>query len=131
MPSITGAHHAGLTVTDAERSAQWYSDLLGLIVLMSADEDDVRLRVLMHPGSGWIMGVREYPKEPKDRFSELRTGLDHFAFTVETREELDAWEQELDQRGITYSPINETPIGTVIAFRDPDNIQLELWLPIG
>jgi glyoxylase I family protein len=130
MPSITGAHHAGLTVTDAERSAQWYSDLLGLTVLMSIDEDDVRLRVLMHPESGWILGVREYPKEPKDRFNELRTGLDHFAFTVETREELDAWEQELEKRGIPYSPIKETPIGTVITFRDPDNIQLELWLPM-
>ena len=30
-----------------------------------------------------------------------------------------------------YTPIAETSIGSVIVFRDPDNIQLEFWLPAG
>lgn len=30
-----------------------------------------------------------------------------------------------------FTPIAETPIGSVIVFRDPDNIQLEFWLPAG
>jgi predicted enzyme related to lactoylglutathione lyase len=32
---------------------------------------------------------------------------------------------------VTFTPAAETPIGTVVVFRDPDNIQLELWLPAG
>ncbi len=130
MPSITGAHHAALTVTDADRSADWYCDLLGLVVLMSGDEDDVRYRVLAHPDSGWVLGLRQYPNAHDGAFDEFRTGLDHFAFGVASRAELDEWERELAARGVTCSPIKETPIGTVITFRDPDNIQLELWLPI-
>jgi glyoxylase I family protein len=130
MPNIAGAHHVAFTVTDADRSAAWYQDLLGMEVLFQVDEDDVKLRVLAHAGTGWIIGVREYPNRPDGPFDEHRTGLDHLAFTVTSRPELEAWEQELERRGVPYSPIRESPIGTVITLRDPDNIQLELWLPL-
>ena len=36
----------------------------------------------------------------------------------------------LERRGISFTPAVETPIGTVVVFRDPDNIQLEFWLPV-
>jgi glyoxylase I family protein len=129
MPSITGAHHAALTVSDADASAAWYADLLGMIVVLSVDDESVRFRVLAHPESGWVLGVRQYAGRPADGFDEFRTGLDHLAFGVASRAELEGWERELAARGVTYSPIAETPIGTVIVFRDPDNIQLEFWLP--
>jgi len=130
MPTITGAHHIAFTVTDADRSASFYADLLGMQVVLQGDDDQVRFRVLAHP-SGWVIGVRQYSKPANGPFDEFRVGLDHFALTVPNRAELDAWEAELARRGITYSPIAETPIGTVIVFRDPDNIQLEFWLPAG
>jgi len=44
-------------------------------------------------------------------------------------EDLQGWERALEEKGIPYSPIAETPIGTVVVFRDPDDIQLEFWLP--
>ena len=53
------------------------------------------------------------------------------AFGVSSRAELEQWERELSTRGIAFTPITETPIGTVVVFRDPDNIQLEFWLPAG
>jgi catechol 2,3-dioxygenase-like lactoylglutathione lyase family enzyme len=129
MPSITGAHHAALTVSDADASASWYSELLGMQLVMSGDDETVRFRVLAHPECGWILGVREYAGHPSERFDEFHTGLDHLAFGVASRGELEAWERELASRGVTHSPIAETPIGSVIVFRDPDNIQLEFWLP--
>ena len=131
MPSIVGAHHIALTVRDADRSADWYRDLLGLQVVMSGDDDAVRFRVLACPKSGWVVGVREYAGHDHDSFDEFRTGLDHFAFAVASRADLEAWESELQARGIEHSPIADTPIGQVIVFRDPDNIQLEFWLPAG
>jgi glyoxylase I family protein len=131
MPAITGAHHMALTVSDAARSADWYGDLLGMQVVLAGGDESVTYRVLAHPDSGWVLGVRQYAGHTPDRFDEFRTGLDHFAFAVSSRAELEQWERELSKRGIAFTPITETPIGTVIVFRDPDNIQLELWLPIG
>jgi glyoxylase I family protein len=131
MATITGGHHIAFTVRDADASAAWYADLLGMQVVLQGDEDDVRFRVLAHPGSGWVVGVRQYPGSPDRAFDEMRTGLDHFAFGVSSRAELEAWEGELERRGVEFTPIADTPIGSVIVFRDPDNIQLELWLPAG
>jgi glyoxylase I family protein len=131
MPAIKGAHHVAFTVRDADRSAQWYGDLLGMQVVLKGDEDTVRFRVLAHPDSGWVIGVRQYPGREEGAFDEFRTGLDHFAFAVSSRPELEGWEQRLREAGVAFTPIAETPIGSVIVFRDPDNIQLEFWLPTG
>lgn len=132
MPAITGAHHAAFTVSDVERSSAWYCELLGLVPVLSGDDDEVSFRVLAHPASGWVAGLRQYHSAPSDQFDAFRTGLDHFAFAVADREALEACETELRRRGdITFTPIAETPIGSVICFRDPDGIQLEFWLPSG
>jgi len=37
MPSITGGHHIALTVSDVNRSAEWYSRLLNMQVALSGD----------------------------------------------------------------------------------------------
>ena len=131
MLSITGGHHIALTVTDADRSAEWYSGLLGMSVLAAGDDETVKVRVLVDAASGWLLGLRQYHGREGDGFDEFRTGLDHFAFGVENRAALEKWERELSARGIAYTPIAETSIGSVIVFRDPDNIQLEFWLPAG
>lgn len=129
MPSIAGAHHMALTVRDVELSAAWYAELLGMKQVMSGDDDTVRFRVLMHPESGWIMGIRQYREGSGDRFDEFRTGLDHLAFSVSSRADLDDWARELDARGVAHAPVADTPVGSVVTFRDPDNIQLEFWYP--
>ena len=72
-------------------------------------------------------------------FSETATGLDHVGFAVSTRAELEAWQQHLEASGVirvevadrplTQSPIVDAPYASVVVFRDPDNIQLELFAP--
>jgi glyoxylase I family protein len=131
MPTISGAHHVAFTVRDADRSAEWYCNLLGLQKVLEGDDPTVRFRVLAHPQSGWVVGVRQYHGREDGAFDELRTGLDHFAFEVGSRSELQAWEDRLRENEVVFTPITETPIGSVIVFRDPDNIQLEFWLPAG
>ena len=131
MPTIAGGHHVAFTVRDADRSAKWYADLLGMRVVLRGDDEVVHFRVLAHPDSGWVVGVRQYPGREEGAFDEFRTGLDHFAFAVSSRAELEDWEQRLRKSGVKFTPIAETPIGSVIVFRDPDNIQLEFWLPAG
>ena len=38
-------------------------------------------------------------------------------------------EKTLRDRGVAVSPISDQPWGSVLVFRDPDNIQLELCAP--
>ena len=130
MPSLTGFHHIALTVTDVARSVPWYCDLLGMQEVFSGEDESVTFRVLVHPSSGTLIGLRQYTDGSGDEFDPFRTGLDHAAFGVSSLDELTAWEDELRRRDVTFTPATATPIGTVIVFRDPDDIQLEFWLPI-
>jgi glyoxylase I family protein len=129
MPTITGVHHVAFTVQDVDASAAWYQDLFGMQVVRQADDETVRRRVLVHPECGLRIGLLEYPAHADGTFSEFRTGLDHIAFTVPSRDDLEAWQRLLSEKGVTFSPIADSPLGALIALRDPDNIQLEIWLP--
>jgi glyoxylase I family protein len=58
-------------------------------------------------------------------------GLDHLAFSVADREELEAWAERLSDAAVIHSAIavaNPIPGAAVPVFRDPDNIQLELFV---
>jgi glyoxylase I family protein len=129
MATIDGVHHVVFTVRDAERSAQWYTALLGMKILSERDGDDVRSRLLMHPDSGLVFGLRQDLGHADGAFDEFRTGLDHISFRVPSRQDLEDWQQQLSKAGVHFTPIVETPSASVIVFRDPDNIQLEFYLP--
>ncbi len=65
-----------------------------------------------------------------DAFDEARVGLDHLAFAVTSRAELDDWARRFTESGVAFSPVasaNSIPGAAVLVFRDPDNIQLELF----
>jgi catechol 2,3-dioxygenase-like lactoylglutathione lyase family enzyme len=66
-----------------------------------------------------------------DRFNENRVGLDHVSFAVESFEELERAAELLDKQGVERGEITDlTPFGIyIMAFRDPDNVQLELTAP--
>jgi catechol 2,3-dioxygenase-like lactoylglutathione lyase family enzyme len=65
-----------------------------------------------------------------DVFDEFRIGLDHIAFGCASREELESWPARLDGLGIKHGQILDRSYGAGLAFRDPDNIQLEIFLPM-
>jgi glyoxylase I family protein len=57
-------------------------------------------------------------------------GLDHIAWNVATRAGLEAWAAWLDELGIKHTGVIDKPGArpySAIVFRDPDNIQLELF----
>ena len=69
--------------------------------------------------------------QPGDRFSEFRIGLDHLSFTAPDRETLDALAEKLLAADVPTKGVEQfVHTGNwYVAFRDPDNIQLEYWLP--
>jgi catechol 2,3-dioxygenase-like lactoylglutathione lyase family enzyme len=78
-----------------------------------------------------IMGLR--PVAPAgDRFSEDRSGLDHLSFSVPSHADLVAAAALFDEHGVPRGEITPLPsFGiSVLPFRDPDNLGLELTAPL-
>jgi catechol-2,3-dioxygenase len=128
-PSISGISHVDLSVTDLEASDAWYRELLGAVPLFGGRSDDNALdaRYIIEPSSGVVIGLEQHDANPGTPFDEQRVGLDHLAFSVPSRVELDGWLVRLDELGIAHSGIVEEEPWDVLVFRDPDNIQLEFF----
>lgn len=129
---ITGMHHLGLTVRDVEASATWYEEVLGFERTGEFEASDgARRKVfLRHDGLRIRLGLTQHRHGSQDPFDETRTGLDHLAFSVADRDELEAWAKQLSDAGVIHSAIaaaNSIPGAAVLVLRDPDNIQLELF----
>ena len=87
MPEIMGIDHLGLTVSDAERSARWYQDVLGFERIgqlgdAGADRQKIFLR---HAGLEARLGLVEHRSSSKRPFDETESGLDHLAFGCQLR----------------------------------------------
>jgi glyoxylase I family protein len=129
--TIARIHHLGLTVTDVEASAGWYSTVLGFrLVGEYASPDGARRKVfLQHPQLNVRLGLCQHAAGSAARFDETRPGLDHLAFAVDSVTELLEWEVRLRLHEVRYTPAapaNTLEGARVLVFRDPDNIQLEL-----
>jgi glyoxylase I family protein len=128
-PDVTSIHHISLTTSNLDRSVAWYSDLLGLTKIMDEPHAGGRAVVLMHPQGALFIGLHAHAANTGERFAETSTGLDHVSLGVPNRAALVAWEQRLAERGVVHSPIADVSYGSVLVFRDPDNIQLEFIAP--
>ena len=123
-------HHLRLTVSDVARSQAFYTGILDFDHVA-----DLPSGVLL--GNGAIgLGISPSPEPGRaradDRFDEARIGLDHLSLQVASRADLDRAAAALDANGVPHGEIKDLGEGSgicVLAFRDPDNIQLELTAP--
>jgi catechol 2,3-dioxygenase-like lactoylglutathione lyase family enzyme len=128
MTPIPSIHHISLTVRDIDRSVSWYSEVLGLTRLMEEEHPDGSgyAVVLGQPDWSMCVGLHTHATNGGEEFAEQRTGLDHVSFRVTNRAQLEEWEARFGKLDVTHSPINDQDGYSVVVFRDPDNIQLEL-----
>lgn len=124
-------HHLALTVTDLRRSIDFYTSLLGFQAVM-----EFGARVLL-ANSSIVLAITPPPDAsqalPGDCFNENRVGLDHLSFSVASMADLEAAVQLFDACNVLrgeIKPLDGLGIA-VLAFRDPDNIQIELTAPLG
>lgn len=126
----SAVHHVALTVTQVRRSVDFYTGLLGFQAIMELGQ-----RVLLHNGS-MVLAITPPPDASQapvtDRFNENRVGLDHLSFCVNSKTDLEQAVRLFDERGLSHGEIKD--LGSdlriyVLAFRDPDNIQVELTAP--
>lgn len=129
MLTFAAVSHIDLSVSDVEKSATWYCEVLGLRRVRRSDLDNRIMIVLTHEPTGLIIGLLQHKEPAADRFDERRPGLDHLGFGVAEREDLAEWQARFEVLGVDHSPIEDSASGsgTALVFRDPDNIQLELW----
>jgi glyoxylase I family protein len=128
MSSFPAFNHYALTVSDLQRSIEWYERLFESPPVAVIDEDNFRAAIWFEP----MFAIHaNKPQREGDVFDELRIGLDHIAFGCASREELESWPARLDALGIEHGEILDRSYGAGLAFRDPDNIQLEFFLPMG
>ena len=127
MPSLQGFSHVSLSVHDREVSQQWYCDVFGFELFEQLGTEAYRESVLMHPATGMVLCLQQHSANVQESFEPQRTGLDHVAFKVASREELDRWAARLAELGVVHSPVVDMPYGSVLCLRDPDQIQLEIF----
>ena len=125
MSAPSGIHHIALTVTDLETSTAWYKRVLGLEEIRR-EEGEVRHAVLLTWGTHPTIGLVHHDADDSV-FDPTMTGLDHAAFTVDSREELDEWAARFDAEGVTHSGAIDVPTGAILNFKDPDGIALALF----
>ncbi|WP_407688880.1 VOC family protein [Mycobacterium sp. HUMS_1102779] len=133
--SSTSIAHVRLTVTDIERSRRFYESVFGWPVLLevpdNADEATRNRLGFLFGGviydlGGTLLGLRPVGT---DRFDEDRTGLDHIAFRLVNKSEIDSAAAHLDELGVVHEPVKDIGPSFILQFRDPDNIALELTAP--
>jgi catechol 2,3-dioxygenase-like lactoylglutathione lyase family enzyme len=127
MSTLSGLHHAALTVADLDKSRAWYQDVLGLELAFDEAAEGRRACVLILPGSGQAIGLVEHGPGRRQPFDPTVVGLDHVAFTVGSREGLDDWASRLDAKGVSHSGAIDVPPGAILNFKDPDGIALALF----
>ncbi|MGH8861805.1 MAG: cupin domain-containing protein [Jatrophihabitantaceae bacterium] len=113
-------NHISLSVTDMQRSAQWYAESFDLMRAgeeISADGSGHVL--LVSPTGGWNLSLS----------TAAAPGVDHVAVTCRDRDELLAWRDVLTERATKPGTITDAPYGSGFVVRDPDGLELELFAP--
>jgi len=114
--------HLVFRVAEIERSERFYSALLGqplkeegYIMYMAGD---TRL-FFTHSVESW-----------QGKYEKEKIGLNHLAFGVRTRQELQTIQVQLDSGGISHSGIKlwQDGLTEYIWLDDPDGMRVEFWL---
>jgi len=132
-------HHLALTVADLDASVQWYQAVFDVHPVLDVPHQGGVGRILADAGQTLMIALHRHETNDGALFQETTTGLDHAGFHVSGRGDLEAWQDHLEAHGVvradaadkplTQSPIADEPYASVLVFRDPDNIQLELFAP--
>jgi glyoxylase I family protein len=132
-------HHLAITVSDVDASVPFYEEVFGISLRVDVPHPGGVGKLLSDDARQLMIVVHHHDTNDGALFAETVNGLDHAGFVVPTRADLEAWQDHLERCGIvradpadkplTQSPIADEPYGSVLVFRDPDNIQLELFCP--
>lgn len=125
--AIGAITHVALTVRDLSVSVPWYRQVTGADPVL--DEDTGPFRHVVFALGETLFGLHEFPEKVDETaaFDPRRPGLDHVAFGVQDRAELDRWRDRLQQLGVRCGEVKDAHYGSGLSFKDPDGLPLELF----
>jgi glyoxylase I family protein len=138
-PTRPNLHHIAITVTDLDASIAWYERVFGITFRLEVPHLGGTGKILMDDSREMVVALHRHDANEGEIFSETRTGLDHIGLGVPGRADLEVWQTHLDAQGVrrspmanqpcTQSPIEDHHFGSILVFRDPDNVQIEMFAP--
>ena len=127
VPVFNKVSHISFSARDSEKSAQWWREVFGLAELDRTSGDGWNAVLLIHHPSATILEFQQHDANEGERFDPTRTGFDHMGFRVDDRRELEDWQAHFERLGVNHTPIVDREYGSVLTFRDPDEIQFEMF----
>ena len=131
MPTLTRILETALYVSDLDRAATFYAEVLGLPCIFK----DFRMRAFDVGGNGVLLLFEEggslHPIQTPGGTIPPHDGSGpvHIAFSIPA-EELDEWQRHLADGGVAVEGSTQWPRGGVsVYFRDPDRHLLEIAMP--
>ena len=127
MPTFTKISHISFSSHDKEKSAQWWREVFSLTELDRAHGDGWTAILLIHSETATILEFQQHDANRGEAFDPTRTGFDHMGFKVDSRSELEIWQEHFERHGVHHGPIVDRDYGSVLTFKDPDGIQFEMF----
>lgn len=126
---ILGLHHITLVASNAQRTVDFYSRVLGLrLVKTTVNFDDPGSYHLYFAdaqgGAGTVVTFFEWPRAPRGRSGI--GGTHHFALRVVDRDALLRWKRRLVDLGLRVIGPYDRHYFTSIYLRDPDGLVVEI-----
>ncbi len=124
-----GFHHVTGVVSNAQRTVDFYRDLLGLSLVKKTVNFDVPDTYHLYFGApdgrpGTILTFFEWPKASRGRFGV--GGVHHIALSVKDEETQLQWKRRLTDHGVRVGGPYDRGYFTSIYFTDPDGQVLEM-----
>ncbi len=127
--SILAIHHIGLVCSDAQRTLDYYTRVLGLrLVKRTVDEADPTSYRLFFGNEAGAPGslVSVVERRGAEPGREGVGGTHHFALLVETRDALLQWKRWLTDHGVAVNGPLDRHYFESIYHRDPDGQVIEI-----
>ena len=128
-PITQGVHHVGLTVSNLDASAHFFTSLLGWAEVR---RDDNYPAIFVTDGNIMITLWSVKDQSPAKFDRKKNTGLHHIAFHVENEDDLDSIHEKIQKAGLTieFSPelLREGPAKHMMCY-EPSGIRVEFIWP--
>ena len=135
---IEQIHHVAYRCKDAKQTVEWYRDMLNMDFILAIAEDhvpsthepDPYMHVFLDAGMGNVLAFFELPTKPEmGRDENTPVWVQHIAFKVKDRDELVAFKENLEAKGVEVLGVTDHSIFHSIYFFDPNGHRIELASP--
>lgn len=135
---IDRIHHVAYRCRDARETVDWYKRMLNMDFVLAIAEDQVPstkepdpyMHIFIDAGSGNILAFFELPtRPPMGRDPNTPSWVQHIAFKVKDRAELEAYRRHLEANGVEVVGVTDHGAFHSIYFFDPNGHRVELACP--